>query len=77
MILITQGIRFRLQYDRSELEEVMSYQQIMDYLYYKNQKSKQVWNSQYISGCERTITRKQKNYDDTSYNDGIVKCKNG
>jgi hypothetical protein len=76
MILITQCIRSRLQYGRSELEEVMSCQRIMDYLY-KNQKSKQVWNSQRISGCERTITRKEKNYDDTSYNDVMVKCKNG
>ncbi len=76
MILITQCIRFRLQYGRSELEEVMSCQQIIDYLY-KNQKSKQVWNSQCISGCERTIARKVKNYDDTSYNDVMVECKNG
>jgi hypothetical protein len=65
MILITQCIRFRLQYDRSELEEVMSCQQIMDYLY-KNQKSKQVWKYQHISGCESTVTKKEKNYDDTS-----------
>jgi hypothetical protein len=41
MILITQCIRYRLQYDRSEIEEVMSCQQIMDYLY-KSEKSKQV-----------------------------------
>jgi hypothetical protein len=67
MILITQCIRFRLQYDRSEIEEVMSCQQIMDYLY-KSEKSKQVWKSQCISGYERTITRKETNYDDSSYN---------
>jgi hypothetical protein len=54
----------------------MSCQQIMDYLY-KNQKSKQGWNSQCISGCERTVTRKENNYDDTSYNDVMVKCKKG
>jgi hypothetical protein len=66
MILITQCIRFRLQYDRSEIEEVMSCQQLMDYLYL-SEKSKQVWKSQCISGCERTIARKVKNYDDTSY----------
>jgi hypothetical protein len=78
MNLITQCIRFRLQYGRSELEEVMSCQQITDYRYKNHQKSKQVWNSQQcISGCERTIARKVKNYDDTSYNDVMVECKNG
>jgi hypothetical protein len=76
MNLNTQCIRFRLQYGRSELEEVMSCQQIIVYLY-KNQKSKHVWNSQCVSGCERTIARKVKNYDDTSYNDVMVECKNG
>jgi hypothetical protein len=76
MNLITQCTRFRLQYGRSELEEIMSCQQIIDYLY-KNQTSKQVWNPQCISGCERTIARKVKNYDDTSYNDVMVECKNG
>jgi hypothetical protein len=79
MILITQQcIRSRLQYDRSEIEEVMSCQQIIDYLY-KSKKSKQMWKSQCISGCEqRTIARKvNKNYDDTSYNDVMLKCKNG
>jgi hypothetical protein len=76
MILITQCIRSRLQYDRSEIEEVMSCQQIIDYLY-KSEKSKQVWKSQCISGCKRTITRKQKNYDDSSHNDVMLKCKNG
>jgi hypothetical protein len=77
MILITQCIRSKLQYDRCEFEEVMSCQQIMDYLY-KSEKSKQVWVSQCIYGYERTITRKKKNYaDDSSYNDVMIKCKNG
>jgi hypothetical protein len=76
MILNTQCIRSRLQYDRSQIKEVMSCQQIMDYLY-KSEKNKQVWKSQCISGCKRTITRKQKNYDDISYNDVMLKCKNG
>ena len=56
--------------------QVMSCQQIIDYRY-KNQTSKRVWNSQCISGCERTIARKVRNYDDTSYNDVMVECKNG
>jgi hypothetical protein len=78
MILITQCIRSKLQYDRSEIEEVMSCQQIMEDYLYKSEKSKQVWISHCIYGYERTITRKKKNYDDdSSYYDVMIKCKNG
>jgi hypothetical protein len=73
---IARHTKFRLQYEKSAIEEIMSYQQIMDHLD-EDQKSERVWKFRRISGHEGPLTKKKdKNYDGSSYN-VMIEWENG
>jgi hypothetical protein len=66
----------RLQYEKSTIEEIMSYQQIMDHLD-EDQKCERVWKCRRISGHEGPLTKnKDKNYNGSSYN-VMIEWENG
>jgi hypothetical protein len=73
---IARHTKFRLQYEKSTIEEIMSYQQIMDHLD-EDQKSERVWKFRRISGHEGPLTKnKDKSYNGSSYN-VMIEWENG
>ena len=72
---IAQHTKFRLQYDKSDREELLTYQQIMDYLD-DDQKTERVWNFKRISSHEGPLTQTDKNYNGSTYN-VMIEWENG
>jgi hypothetical protein len=68
--------QFRIQYEQSDVEDIISYQQIMDYLD-DDTRNEHVWKFRHIVSHEGPLTKqKDKSYNGSAYN-VMIEWENG